>query len=104
MRSLKDLAQLALNVQDACNLSGVVHSFSGVITDVRANLEAEGKGGTDAVNQHPICVLFSSKIASLTNSETSSTFSLAYEWAKNEVRSPVERVYKQADDMGIPIV
>jgi hypothetical protein len=76
MKTIKELAKEALDVQNACNLSGVVHGFSRAITDLRACLEAEGKGGTQAVNEHPICVLWSSKIASLTGSEY--RFSKAY--------------------------
>ena len=66
---MADLAREALQVQDACNLSGVVHSFSRAITRLRALLEAEGKGGTLAVNMHPVCWLWSDKIASLTGSQ-----------------------------------
>ncbi len=65
-RTMVDLAREALQVQDACNLSGVVHSFSRAITRLRVLLEAEGKGGTDNVNTHPVCVLWADKIASLT--------------------------------------
>lgn len=68
-RTMADLAREAIQVQDACNLSGVVHSFSRAITRLRALLEAQGKGGTDAVNTHPICWLWSDKIASLTGSQ-----------------------------------
>jgi hypothetical protein len=68
-RTLADLAAEALRVQDACNLSGVVHSFARSLTRLRAILEERGKGGTDAVNRHPICWLWSDKIASLTGSQ-----------------------------------
>lgn len=64
-RTMADLAREALNVQDACNLSGVAHGFSRAISRLRALLEAEGKGGTDNVNEHPICQLWADKIASL---------------------------------------
>jgi hypothetical protein len=65
-RTLKDLAKEALDVQDACNLSGVVHSFSRVITDLREIARAEGWEDTDKINAHPVCVLFADKIVSLT--------------------------------------
>ncbi len=68
-RTMADLAREALNVQDACNLSGVVHGFSRSITRLRALLEADGKAGTHAVNTHPICMLWSDKIASLTETQ-----------------------------------
>lgn len=81
VRTMKELAALALNVQDACNLSGVAHSFSEIVTEIRMHLEAEGKGGTDNVNQHPICVLFINKLSSLSHAEDVSSFTHAYNWA-----------------------
>ena len=55
----------ALQVQDACNLSGVVRSMCGAMSDLWAMARALGKG-TDWVNNHPICRLYASKIAHLT--------------------------------------
>lgn len=54
----------AMNVQDACNLSGVVHSFSQVLPRIWQEVIKEG-GGTDAVNRHPICVMYASQIVHL---------------------------------------
>jgi len=54
----------AVQVQDACNLSGVVFSFARhmqTLCDMGLD--------TDQKNQHPVSVLFSSKITSLTGSE-----------------------------------
>lgn len=85
MKTLKDLAQDALFVQDACNLSGVVHSFSRAMTDLRANLP---NASTDEINQHPIAVMYSSKIQSLTDSDSALTFSRAY----NKVCEIAEKV------------
>lgn len=79
IRTWEELAKEAIQVQGACNLSGVVHSFSRAVREVRALLESEGKGGTDAVNTHPICVLYCSKISSLTGSDDA--FRDAYAWA-----------------------
>jgi hypothetical protein len=67
----------AIMVQDACNLSGVVHSFSKVLPRIWVEARAKGEG-TKFVNEHPISVLFSSKIASLTGSEVDTMFSSAY--------------------------
>jgi hypothetical protein len=67
MRTLQDLAKEALQVQDACNLSGVVHGFSRAVTELREILRATGGDlSTDAVNQHPICCMWASKIHDLT--------------------------------------
>jgi hypothetical protein len=62
-KSMKELAQEALDVQNACNLSGVVHGFSRAISRLRELLP---NAGTDEINSHPICVAWADKIASLT--------------------------------------
>jgi hypothetical protein len=54
----------AITVQDACNLSGVVHSFSAIVSRIWEEARMKNEG-TDWVNGHPICVLFASKIADL---------------------------------------
>lgn len=58
----------AIQVQDACNLSGVVHSFSRMMTKIWEEARKdENKGyGTEWVNQHPIAIMFADKIAHLT--------------------------------------
>lgn len=81
MKTLKELAQLAIDVQDACNLSGVVHSFSSTMTDLRAHLSKDANFSTTMLNQHPVCVLFSDKISSLVGGSESAQFSTAYRWA-----------------------
>lgn len=84
VRPWHEMAKEALAVQDACNLVAVVDSFHTIVKEVKARLESEGKGGTEAVWQHPICILFSSKISSLTASESPTIFYRAYEWAKSQ--------------------
>ena len=64
MKTLKQLAQEALDVQNACNLSGVAHSFARAMTD----LADHGIHG-DARNTHPISVLWADKIAHLTRTQ-----------------------------------
>jgi hypothetical protein len=73
----KKWAKDALLVQDACNLSGVAHSFSRMLREM-----SDANMGTDARNTHPLSLLFSSKIASMTGSESMLQFSKAYEYAK----------------------
>jgi len=75
----------AIIVQDACNLSGVVHAFSRHME----TLFDMGITDTDARNRHPISVLFSSKIASLTGSEDFKNFSRAYGEVKENVYKAV---------------
>jgi hypothetical protein len=83
VRTWKELAIEALQVQDACNLSGVVLSFATIISEVRTRLEDEGKGGTDNVNNHPVCRLYADKVAHLTGTQLfgNDEVAKAYVWA-----------------------
>lgn len=86
-RTLQQLAREALDVQDACNLSGVVLGFGRSIVRLRRLLEEEGKGGTPATNLHPISQLWADKIASLTrtqfdNSWATDAYRLVHEMAE----------------------
>lgn len=60
-RTVDELLKEALDVQDACNLSGVVHSFSRAMTELREN----GINSTQELNTHHVCVLYANKIAQL---------------------------------------
>ena len=70
--------QNAIDVQDACNLSGVVHTFSDVISRIWWEANKRGEG-TNWVNTHPIVVLYVSKLATLSDSDSCLAFSRAYE-------------------------
>ena len=52
--------QDAINVQNACNLSGVVHSFAEVLPRIRETVH-----NNPDIACHPITVLFASKISDL---------------------------------------
>jgi hypothetical protein len=60
-RTLQDLAQEALDVQNACNLMGVV---SGMHRAMVA-LSQLGVNGTDALNTHSITKLWADKVVHL---------------------------------------
>jgi len=77
-RTLKELAKEALDVQDACNLSGVAHGFARAMTDL-----GEHTNGTDARNKHPVAVLWADKIAHLTGTQDlgNDVTTKAYSWA-----------------------
>lgn len=83
MKTMKELAQEVLDCQDAINLSGCVHAFSKATTELRALLEQEEGFSTTKLNRHPICIMWSSKIASLTGSDVD--FSKAYDWVKSVI-------------------
>jgi hypothetical protein len=56
--------QSALDVQDACNLSGVVHSLARILPRIREEVQSTG-----LVNEHPIVVLYVDKLASLARTQ-----------------------------------
>ena len=66
-------AQDALDVQGACNLSGVVAAFARMTHEMRAS-----GMDTPTCNKHFRSVLFSAQIAALTESEESLEYSKAY--------------------------
>lgn len=79
MKTIKELACEALDCQSACNLSGVVHSFSRAMTELREISRREGWENTDQLNTHPIAVMYASKIGSLTGSENLAFFGRSLE-------------------------
>jgi hypothetical protein len=60
-RTLAQLAQEALDVQDACNLSGVAQGFGRAMVDLRHVI-----GGGDELRAHPITLLWIDKLADMT--------------------------------------
>lgn len=75
-QELARLAKEALEIQDACNLSAVVHTMSRAVSrlwDIRhfcddinqRDLLLPGKCGTESINQHPIVKLYISKLMHL---------------------------------------
>ena len=77
---LRLLAEKALQVQDACNLSGVIHTWSDVMTALWKIAHEQGQGGTQWVNTHPIAFLFAYKAMALAGYEPlSAPFEQNYE-------------------------
>ena len=64
-KTIKQLAEEALQVQDACNLSGVVHSMIHAVQDLWEICREESQSGTSWVNTHPITRAYVSKLISL---------------------------------------
>ena len=60
--TLKQAAENALDVQDACNLSGVIGAWE----RTRDAVNAACTQGTQERNRHPVNVLFANKCADLT--------------------------------------
>lgn len=55
----------ALDVQSASNLSGVVFQFARDMKRINEEVRANG-GGTEQVNKHPVCRMYSEQISWLT--------------------------------------
>lgn len=81
---VKRYCKAAVQVQDACNLSGVVFDFAKAMHAICDDDNRLHKG-TDWKNRHPVAVLFASKIASLTGCEVGLEFSKAYAVANNVI-------------------
>jgi hypothetical protein len=85
--TLREAAQTAIDIQDACNLSGVLRTFDSVVSDVIWP-EARRLGqGTDYVNRHPIVRVFLAKLADLNG--------LEYSWSA-EAFTEVESIASEA--------
>ncbi len=86
MKTLAQLAQDALDIQDASNLSGVVHSFSKACTDLREVMNNSPEGfSQERLHTHPIILAWVSKIDSLTGGR----------WTDFSVFPSVERIAKE---------
>lgn len=83
----KQLYELALDVQNACNLSGVVHAFSRAVSGLwKVVNDDPSKGrGTEWVNRHPVCLLFTDKLADLSGSSNTADCTAAYDLANRIV-------------------
>lgn len=94
--SAKYWAQMALHVQDACNLSGIVFSFAKLMEDLCEASDFLNKG-TDWKNKHPLCVLFLDKCAGLASNSIGDTesFHEAYDWCQEKVTDTFEDTPEQ---------
>jgi hypothetical protein len=63
-RTEQELITEAVQVQDACNLSGVVFSFARAMERLCV-LSRENGGGTEWRNKHTVCKLYADKILHL---------------------------------------
>lgn len=62
--TLQQAAQMAIDVQNACNLSGIVRDLPAIMSTIWEQARREEKG-TDWVNTHPIALMFISKLCDL---------------------------------------
>jgi hypothetical protein len=64
--------QDALDVQSACNLGAVVHSFSRVMNKIQATAREE-MHGTDWINEHPITRMYVEQLVHLSKGTSYNT-------------------------------
>jgi hypothetical protein len=73
-RPIKQLAEEALAIQNACNPLGLTKGFSGAIQDLADNLRATNQpSDTRAICRHPILRLWASKLHDLAGMGSSDT-------------------------------
>lgn len=78
--TLKELAQEALDIQDACNLCGLAQRFAEVMIELNRHPDSTG---TDWVNQHCITRLWIDKFVSLSRLGTVDYFDSSADcWAR----------------------
>lgn len=77
-------AQGALQVQDACNSSGIIRTFA-LAKDAICEVNAMLGTGTDWKNKHPILFLFTYKLMALAGFEPL-MYGEAYSWAESECK------------------
>lgn len=81
--TIKQMAQQAIDVQSACNLSGVVASFRNIVESMRI----EHGMHTEACNQHPVSRLFAAHVIELTRMGMADhdMYRAAYQWCSDEI-------------------
>jgi hypothetical protein len=67
--TMQQAAQKALDMQDACNLSGVVYGFIPVMEAICEESRRLGKG-TGWKNTHPLVRLYADKLSQLANADS----------------------------------
>lgn len=82
MTTIKEAAQQALGIQDACNLSGVAFAFGRVMQVICDNCPPNA--GTEWRNTHPVVTMFLLKMSELNG--CGSTLHESYERAENECK------------------
>ena len=84
-RTIKQLAQEAIQIQDACNPLGLSKGYAAALTDLRDALAAGGLPcGTLEISRHPVNQLWASKLHDLAGMGWSQedTYGRAYDACK----------------------
>lgn len=70
----------SLDVQDACNISGVLHSFLEDLAAVRAH---PGNSGTDWIRRHPVVVLYVDKLFDMVGRPEYTDYAHAHDYCRD---------------------
>ena len=90
MKTLKELANDAIQMQDACNGFAIANAYGKTMSDLRDALKEAGEPtDTDALRNHPINRLWASKIHDLAGMGLSGLFlyAEAYNWCVKQLES-----------------
>ena len=87
MKTLKELANDAIQMQDACNGFAIANAYGTMMTDLRETLKELGEPiDTDALRNHPINRLWASKIHDLAGMGLSNdNYADAYNWCVKQL-------------------
>lgn len=79
----------ALDVQDACNFSGVLLAFARDMEAVREHMHATGGFNTRAFALHPVAILYMDKLADLQGRPGTDELSEAWDACDAVAHTPV---------------
>lgn len=85
-QTLQQAAQSALDVQDACNAAGIIHSLDTIVREVLIPLNI----GTREVNSHPIVAMYLYKLGELSSYGVACTLDAGYEMAESACKALAE--------------
>ena len=91
LRDLKDIAQEAIDIQNASNLSGVIHAWSRSISDLWKHFPDES---TVRINTYWTNQLFAAKVVDLAGPFNDNGFAFAYEECKRLAGHEVSEQHK----------
>jgi len=75
----RNMYQLALDSQTACNLSGLIYSLPKIADEVWEELRANNNGTIPAFREHPVMRLFAEQIAFLAAGDYSAAAAICEE-------------------------
>ena len=89
MKTIEQLANEAVLMQDACNGLAIARAYGAAVTNLRDALAEAGEPtDTDSLRSHPIKRLWASKIHDLSGMGVSNLdrFSDAYQWCLDRIK------------------